>query len=74
LKVTGKTDRTGTEVKFIPSQTTFSDIVFQYDVLETKLRELSYLNAGLKIILTDERPQKRKSFFIKVGLQNSWPS
>ena len=68
LKVTGKTDRTGTEVKFIPSQTTFSDIVFQYDVLETKLRELSYLNAGLKIILTDERTSKKKEFFHKGGL------
>ena len=68
LKVTGKTDRTGTEVKFIPSQTTFSDIVFQYDVLETKLRELSYLNAGLKIILTDERTSKKKEFFHEGGL------
>ena len=68
LKVTGKTDRTGTEVKFIPSQTTFSDIVFQYDVLETKLRELSYLNAGLKIVLTDERTSKKKEFFHKGGL------
>lgn len=68
LKVTGKTDRTGTEVKFTPSQTTFSDIVFQYDVLETKLRELSYLNAGLKIILTDERTSKKKEFFHKGGL------
>jgi DNA gyrase subunit B len=68
LKITGKTDRTGTEVKFIPSQTTFSDIVFQYDVLETKLRELSYLNAGLKIILTDERTSKKKEFFHEGGL------
>ena len=39
LKVTGKTDKTGTEVTFVPSPTTFSDIIFQYDVLETKLRE-----------------------------------
>jgi Type IIA topoisomerase (DNA gyrase/topo II, topoisomerase IV), B subunit len=39
LKVTGKTDKTGTEVIFVPSPTTFSDINFQYDVLETKLRE-----------------------------------
>ena len=41
LKVIGKTDKTGTEVMFVPSPTTFSDIIFQYDVLETKLRELS---------------------------------
>tara|TARA_B100000963_G_scaffold103349_1_gene89476 strand:+ start:1189 stop:3669 length:2481 start_codon:yes stop_codon:yes gene_type:complete len=68
LKATGKTDKTGTEVKFVPSPTTFSDIVFQYDVLETKLRELSYLNAGLKIILIDERTSKKKEFFHKGGL------
>ena len=68
LKVTGKTDKTGTEVTFVPSPTTFSDIVFQYDVLETKLRELSYLNAGLKIILIDERSSKKKEFFHKGGL------
>ena len=68
LKVTGKTDITGTEVKFVPSPTTFTEIVFQYDVLETKLRELSYLNAGLKIILIDERSSKKKEFFHKGGL------
>ena len=68
LKVTGKTDLTGTEVTFTPSPTTFSDIVFQYDVLETKLRELSYLNAGLKIILIDERTSKKKEFLHKGGL------
>ena len=68
LKVTGKTDKTGTEVMFVPSPTTFSDIIFQYDVLETKLRELSYLNAGLKIILIDERNSKKKEFFHKGGL------
>jgi len=55
-------------VTFVPSPTTFSDIVFQYDVLETKLRELSYLNAGLKIILIDERSSKKKEFFHKGGL------
>ena len=68
LKVTGKTDLTGTEVTFTPSPTTFSDIIFQYDVLETKLRELSYLNAGLKIILIDERTSKKKEFLHKGGL------
>ena len=68
LKATGKTDKTGTEVTFVPSPTTFSDIVFKYDVLETKLRELSYLNAGLKIILTDERTSKHQEFFHEGGL------
>ena len=68
LKVTGKTEKTGTEVTFVPSPTTFSDIVFQYDVLETKLRELSYLNAGLKIILIDERTSKKQEFLHKGGL------
>ena len=68
LKVAGKTDKTGTEVTFVPSPTTFSDIIFQYDVLEIKLRELSYLNAGLKIILIDERSSKKQEFLHKGGL------
>tara|TARA_B100000959_G_scaffold43392_3_gene43688 strand:- start:1116 stop:3617 length:2502 start_codon:yes stop_codon:yes gene_type:complete len=68
LKTTGKTDKTGTAVKFVPSPTTFSNILFEYDVLEARLRELSFLNSGLKIILKDERTSKKKEFLHKGGL------
>tara|TARA_Y100001960_G_C14781551_1_gene887163 strand:- start:2407 stop:4926 length:2520 start_codon:yes stop_codon:yes gene_type:complete len=68
LKVVGNTDLTGTEVMFIPSATTFSNILFDYDILESRLRELSFLNSGLKIRLEDERTSKKKEFLHKGGL------
>ena len=68
LKVTGKTDKTGTEVMFVPSVTTFTNILFDYETLEARLRELSFLNSGLKIILEDERTSKKTEFMHKGGL------
>ena len=68
LKVVGKTETTGTEVMFVPSVTTFSNILFDYDILEARLRELSFLNSGLKINLLDERSSKKKEFLHKGGL------
>ena len=68
LKIVGKTDSRGTEVMFVPSETTFSNILFDYDTLEARLRELSFLNSGLKINLIDERTSKKKEFLHKGGL------
>ena len=57
LKVVGDAgDRTGTEVRFLASTDTFSNLDYVFDTLEKRLRELAFLNSGVRIILEDERP------------------
>ncbi len=62
LEVTGQTDRRGTEVHFLASGEIFGNIVFHYDILAKRLRELSFLNNGCKIELIDQRTGKSENF------------
>ncbi|MBQ7603191.1 MAG: DNA topoisomerase IV subunit B, partial [Clostridia bacterium] len=55
LKKVGSTKRTGTIVRFLPDNRVFEDIVFNLETVEKRLRELAFLNKGIKIILTDQR-------------------
>ena len=70
VRVTGATKTTGTKIRFLPDATIFERIEFDYDILEKRLRELSYLNKGIAIRLTDERGDERREqeFFSTGGL------
>jgi DNA gyrase subunit B len=67
LKVVGDTPKTGTIVTFKPDPTIFTMTEFSYDILENRLRELGYLNAGLSLTLTDERTDKPTQEFHSAG-------
>jgi DNA gyrase subunit B len=68
LREIGKTRRTGTRVTFRPDPQIFPDISTRHEVMSTRLRELAYLNEGLKIRLKDERSDKEEEWQFKQGL------
>ncbi len=68
LEVVGKTRGRGTKVTFKPDDEIFEELEFSFDVLSNRLRELAFLNKGLKIMLTDERDGKKSEFFYKGGI------
>ena len=68
LTVIGDTEESGTEVYFSPSEGTFTNIKFHFDQLAKRLRELSFLNSGVRIVLHDERTAKEEAFAYSGGL------
>src|SRR5258708_5976396 len=68
LKVTGKTRKTGTKITFHPDPSIFENHKYSYDILAQRLRELAFLNKGLKITLTDERSDKSAEFRFTGGI------
>ena len=57
MKIIGETDRTGTTVRFKPDPQMFEDTVYDYETLHVRMREQAFLNAGLRISITDDRPE-----------------
>ena len=68
LKVTGKTDETGTRVTFVPDSKIFETTELHFGVLSTRLRELAFLNSGVTITIADETSGKNREFHYEGGL------
>lgn len=69
LKIIGETQETGTEVEFWPDEEIFSTLKFDFEILKTRFRELSFLNPGLTITLEDQNKNKKEKFFSKEGIE-----
>ncbi len=74
-KIVGETDKTGTTVTFQPDNTVFLTTVYKYEILSARLRELAFLNAGISLIITDERVKdeegnsKTETYYSEEGLK-----
>ncbi len=70
LHVTGETEKTGTTVHFKPDPEIFEELEYNFDLLSNRLRELSFLNAGLRITINDERTGKSHDFHYEGGIRS----
>jgi len=69
MRTVGETDKRGTEVHFLPDLEIFSNIDFHYEIISKRLRELSFLNNGVRIRLVDERSNREDNFAFAGGVK-----
>ncbi len=70
LKILGDTNETGTEITFCPNEEIFETIDFKFNILEKRIQELAFLNKNLKVILVDEREDKKVEFLYEGGIKS----
>ena len=70
LKVVGDSNTTGTTIKFRPDREVFDEVNFNFETLEYRIREMAFLNKGIKITLEDKRNNKKKEFHYEGGIQS----
>ena len=68
LDEVGKTKKTGTKVTFLPDEKIFNEVTFNFEILSSRLRELAFLNQGLRIQLVDERDDREHEFYYEGGI------
>lgn len=70
LEIRGDTERSGTRIDFLPDSTIFETLVFDFETLSKRMRELSFLTKGLRIKIADERSGKKRDFFYEGGIKS----
>lgn len=70
LNIVGNTDETGTEVYFKPDEEIFDEVVYDFEVLSQRLRELAFLNKGISITLIDKRYDREEEYYYEGGIKS----